>query len=390
MAKLGTMFFLSYLVGIIVFLAVVMVSVALHEAGHMSAARVLGMKVPEFFVGFGKTLFSRTRNGTEYGIKMLPLGGFVRILPGRAATVETGVEDKEDKEMEDSLLSRVPPWKRIVVFIAGPAVNLVLGFVVLTGVAWTVPITEATTTVRDTPACSQESTTPCHAHDAGVLPGDVITSVNNTPVTTGSQAISSIKSTPAEHHVSITVNRGGEELTLDVPHSGAGVGIVLNSVQHDRTLGDSIHAVTSMVQQQIAAIPKIPEYAWNTISVLFGEERSTESLASVYTVGRVYGDVASDDTQTNDNKVTLFFFYAGVLNLGLFAVNVIPLVPLDGGRIAIAVVDALKGVFSRITRKAYRPMSVKVVSVITAVGTAVVMLPMILILLVDIFYPVAL
>lgn len=390
MAKLGTMFFLSYLVGIIVFLAVVMVSVALHEAGHMSAARVLGMKVPEFFVGFGKTLFSRTRNGTEYGIKMLPLGGFVRILPGRAATVETGVEDKEDKEMEDSLLSRVPPWKRIVVFIAGPAVNLVLGFVILTGVAWTVPITEATTTVRDTPACSQESTTPCHAHDAGVLPGDVITSVNNAPVSTGSQAISSIKSTPAEHDVSITVNRGGEELTLDVPHSETGVGIVFNSVQHDRTLGDSIHAVTSMVQQQIAAIPKIPEYAWNTISVLFGEERSTESLASVYTVGRVYGDVASDDTQTNDNKVTLFFFYAGVLNLGLFAVNVIPLVPLDGGRIAIAVVDALKGVFSRITRKAYRPMSVKVVSVITAVGTAVVMLPMILILLVDIFYPVAL
>ena len=390
MAKLGTMFFLSYLVGIIVFLAVVMASVALHEAGHMSAARALGMKVPEFFVGFGKTLFSRTRNGTEYGVKMLPLGGFVKILPGRAATVETGVENAEDKEMEDSLLSRVPPWKRIVVFIAGPVVNLVLGFVILTGVAWTVPVTEATTTVKDTPACSEQSTTPCHAHDSGVVPGDVITDVNNVGVTTGSEAISAIKSTPAGQNVSLTVQRGDDTLTLEIPHSGSGVGIVLDSVQHDRTLGGSVSTVTAMASQQIATIPKIPEYAWNTISVLFGEERTTDSLASVYTVGRVYGDVASDDTQPNDNKITLFFFYAGVLNLGLFAVNIIPLVPLDGGRIAIAIVDALKGLFSRLTRRTYRPMSVHVVSVITAVGTAVVMFPMILILLVDIFYPVAL
>src|SRR5215469_13887459 len=101
--------------------------IIIHEAGHFLAAKAVGMRVERFFLFFGPTIWSFKRGETEYGIKAIPLGGYVKI---------TGMNPEEDvpPEHEANAYFRKPVWKRILVVVAGPAVNIVLAFVIFFGV----------------------------------------------------------------------------------------------------------------------------------------------------------------------------------------------------------------------------------------------------------------
>src|SRR5881398_3271767 len=104
---------MSYALGVIFFVIALLVSVMLHEAGHFATAKKFGMKASRFFVGFGPTLWSTRRGETEYGIKALPAGGFVKIVGMHS------LDDPDDPADEPRSFRRQPAWQRIVVLCAG-------------------------------------------------------------------------------------------------------------------------------------------------------------------------------------------------------------------------------------------------------------------------------
>ena len=110
------------LIGWVIFLVALLFSVMLHETGHFVTAKKFGMKVTRYFVGFGPTLWSTRRGETEYGIKALPFGGFVKIIGMHS------LDDVEDPADEPRSFRRQPAWQRIVVLCAGSFMHFVLAF----------------------------------------------------------------------------------------------------------------------------------------------------------------------------------------------------------------------------------------------------------------------
>ena len=149
---------IMWIIGVAFFALCILVSVALHECGHMWAARATGMKVRRYFVGFGPTLWSTHRPNklgyTEYGVKAVPLGGFCDIA-GMTAIDEIAPED------QPYAMYRQKTWKRVLVLFAGPAMNFVIGLVLIYGMAlfWGLPNLQVINRDVHTANCAAEAGT---------------------------------------------------------------------------------------------------------------------------------------------------------------------------------------------------------------------------------------
>src|SRR5580658_1586593 len=127
-APKGELAQMTYLLGVLIFVIALLISITLHEAGHLVTAKAFGMKANKFFIGFGNTVWSTVRGETEYGIKSLPLGGFVDI---------SGMSnlDEIDPADEARTFRSKPAWQRSVVLLAGSFMHFVIGFVLIFAVA---------------------------------------------------------------------------------------------------------------------------------------------------------------------------------------------------------------------------------------------------------------
>src|SRR5688572_10974897 len=119
---------LMFIAGIVLAALAILVSVSLHEAGHMGSAKAFGMRVTRYFVGFGPTLWSKVKGDTEYGVKGIPLGGFVKIV---------GMTPQDEDADDKRAMWRFPVWKRTIVMAAGSIVHFILAFMIFWGVAAT-------------------------------------------------------------------------------------------------------------------------------------------------------------------------------------------------------------------------------------------------------------
>jgi len=254
--------------GIVAFAIGLLFSIGFHEAGHFYWARKFGMRVPQFMVGFGPTLFSRTRGETEYGIKAVPLGGYIRIVgmippaeegeSKRATRMRSFIAEVRGQALNDVLPTdgdrvfyKKPWWQRVVVMFAGPFNNLVLAVLFFTIVLTAFGVPEPSTTIARVPGCvlpagaqSADADDPCSvpitaegqvcevgeagcalperspAAKAGFLPGDTVVAVDGEPVSRETevgwtQIQDSIQQSP-DRPVVFTVERDGDERDLTV------------------------------------------------------------------------------------------------------------------------------------------------------------------------------
>lgn len=342
-----------FTLAIVLFLVIILVSIALHEAGHMIAAKKLGMDVPRFFVGFGKTLFSRTYKGTEYGFKAIPLGGFV-LIQDKDKMKDDGTQKTQE---EISLLSYVSPWKRIVVFAAGPLVNIVLGFIIMVMSLTTMPsMPTPTSTIHRVPTCQEAPT--CHAYESGIVAGSKIVAIDG-------------KSTPdfksidpyleGRESVDVTVEKDGNTSTHHVILNESGlIGVFMLNEPKPMSTPQAVDTTVGMFKPFVEGIISIPSKIPGVInSAMTGSERDPEAPGSIVRTGREYGDISISEELTTQRKVFALTFYTGALNLSIGLLNLFPLLPLDGGRIAIALVDWMKMGWARIRKHTYRPLTAK-------------------------------
>jgi membrane-associated protease RseP (regulator of RpoE activity) len=395
---------MAYLFGVIAFVVALLVSVMLHEAGHFLTAKRFGMKATQFFVGFGPTLWSWRRGETEYGVKALPLGGFVKI----AGYTPLEPIDPED---EPRAFYRQPAGRRAVVIIAGVVMNFALAFVLLVVLAMAVGLRTpgtGTTTVDAVSTCVPARVQdrcgtggpPSPAAEAGLRPGDRVISLGGRPVATWEQLRQAIRAQPTGTSVPIVVERGGRRVESRVrpaevggsPYlgvtarvTGAGyerLGPVGATVFAAEGIGRMLGGIGTAVADLPAAIPR-----------LFSPERGDTpggQVGSVVGATEVSGQIFSAKDSWRD-RIALFLALVISVNVFLGALNVLPLLPLDGGHLAVLAYEQVRAALMRI-RGLPDPGNVDLAKLLPVTYIAVVLLIGlgVLLILADVFNPLTL
>ena len=374
---------MAYVIGIVLFAFGILASVCLHEAGHMGTAKAFGMKVTRYFVGFGPTLWSFRRGETEYGVKALPAGGFVKIVG------MTPLEDDVEPVDEPRAFWRKPLWQRTIVLSAGSVTHFIIGFILLwiaaafvgvpNNLSGTSPSSRAEIGVVancvDVKYDPKATADHCAAGSpqspaavAGLRKGDVITAVNGQRVRNWNELVGKIR--PAgDGTVTLSYTRDGKTRTTratlvrtERPKSDAKVDaktgdVALGDLEQVGTLGVSpstIITVGPIAGVQVAgdltgqlfvgtfqAIGKFPEKIPKLIDALSGQQRDPETPVSVVGATRIGGEAVQQGIWP------LFVLLLAQLNLFIGVFNLFPLLPLDGGHIAIAWYEKIRSWFAR-------------------------------------------
>ena len=400
---------LMYTLGVVLLVVGIAVSIGLHEVGHLVPAKRFGVKVTQYFVGFGRTLWSTRRGETEYGVKAIPLGGYVKLVgmlpPGRDDDIDaegrlrirksnTGmftqiISDARAAEYElvepgdeDRLFYKLPWWKKVIVMAGGPTVNLVLAFLLFGAVFMIHGATVTTTTIDEVSDCViavteetlDQPQRPCTAADpvapakaAGLQPGDEVLSFNGTPVTSWEQFSGLIRANQ-DGAATIVVERDGERVTtstnttvsarpesVENPTEIVEVGFLGVVPQQVLERQGPVFVVTTMADytwQTLKALGQMPVKLYHVgLAALGLEERAADSPMSVVGASRVAGEVASEHTIPIQDRFFGLLALLGGINLFVGMFNFIPLLPLDGGHIAGALYEALRRGWARLRHR---------------------------------------
>ena len=350
----------GYFGGVALFALGIMVTIALHEWGHMRSALACGMKVRRFYVGFGPTVVKWNRKGIEYGFKAVPLGGFCDIA-GMTAM------DEIDEDERPYAMVYKPWWQRIFVLSGGVLMNILVGLVVLYAVAVTAglpdPDADYTPTVAKTacvPASQIDAQTlsDCTgagpAAEAGIREGDRITAVNGEAVASFVDLRAKLYEMPGKT-ADLTVERGTEVLHIDVPVTSVtrlnqagetvtvgAIGVTSEPVDVMRSYGplDGIGATVrfsvSMLSATLQGLASFPGKIPGVVASIFGAERDQEGPMSVVGASRVGGELVER------SQWTMFLMMLASLNFFLALFNLVPLPPLDGGHIAVVIYEKIR------------------------------------------------
>lgn len=350
------------LLGWLIFLVALLFSVMLHETGHFVMAKRFGMKAPRYFVGFGPTLWSTTRGGTEYGIKAIPIGGFTKIV-GMTAL------DDVDPEDEPHTFRRAPGWQRLIVLVAGSFMHFVLAAVLIFGVALGIGIESDNTTQLGTVAsCVPPSETAlnngaaCTASDAkspavlaGLKAGDKLTSFNGVKVTSWTQLSGVIKDVKPGSPVTIGVDRAGQHLTLHTKlasvsgRAGGYLGVAPAVVFQPASPLAAIGYVGSGFAQAITGTGSALAHLPSEIPQLFSPNRSRTAAGNMVSVVGAANDTGQAVAANVGwkYKVSFILLLMASLNIAVGVVNQLPLLPLDGGHEWAVIWERTRAWFAR-------------------------------------------
>ena len=357
-----------FALGVVLFALGIGVSIALHEAGHMWTAKALGMKVRRYYIGFGPKIFSFRRGETEYGLKALPLGGFCDIA-GMTAL------DEMTPEEEPHAMYKKAAWKRVVVMSGGIAMNFILGFALLYGLAlgWGLPDRSGDTLAKVgslscvAPTQSKDGTLATCSGDgpaqrAGLEPSDVITAVDGQPVSTSADVVAKLQ--PVTGTAVLSVERDGQDLTIPVvveqaqrwvtdPATGdlrsatvGAVGMSLGTVSPPLLQFNAFSAVPGTLSftgvtlvESVKAMADLPAKVGALWESVTGGERAQDTPISVVGAS-VIGGEAADRAQW-----ATFVGLLASINFFLGVFNILPLLPLDGGHIAVVFYEKIRDWF---------------------------------------------
>ena len=383
-------------VGWLIFLAALLVSVMLHETGHFVMAKRFHMKATKYFVGFGQTLWSRQYGETEYGIKVLPLGGFVKII---------GMTSLEEVDPADEARSfrRQPAWQRAIVLVAGSFMHFALAFVLLfiVSVGIGVPKVANTATVGTVSKClgrtikeldsglCAKAAPASPAARAGLRSGDQIISVGGHPIRTFAQLSAVTRKQPAGKPVAVVVKRGSQRLTLSVTPAtvrggnGSYIGIDRQVIfQRSGPVSGVSYAgntFAQIIEESGQAAAKLPA----AIPDLFAKDRSSTAGANVSSIVGAADDAGQVVQAGGGWQFVVSDLLLIVISLNIFvgAFNLLPLLPLDGGHLAIVFYERIRAWLARLRGRSdpgmvdlqkLIPVSVGVFAVIVGLGLVLI------------------
>jgi membrane-associated protease RseP (regulator of RpoE activity) len=350
------------------------ISIGLHEIGHLWPAKKFGVKVTKYMIGFGPTIFSRKRGETEYGIKAIPLGGYIQMVgmvppSGALSKKKNGwqkltsfAQPTEEVELspEDDARSfyRLKPWQKLSVMFGGPFANLLIAVVLTLVLFCGYGSYERSTSVNEVVACLPTEANPnCDAIGllspsaiAGIKAGDKITSFDGQVVKNWSEVEPLLKDS-VNKVTSIEVLRNGQTLTLSITPVMLNIGDVhkpylgvrLEAIRVQQNPIQALTQLGTMLTGTAQLIVQLPAQAISAFSEIApGSPRNMDGAISIVGLGQFSGELASNQDLSIEDKVISELAMIMSLNVALFVFNMIPLVPLDGGHIAGAVYESIK------------------------------------------------
>lgn len=392
------------LIGIVLFVAALLFSVMVHEFGHYIFAKKFGMKVTEFFLGFGKRIWSTQRGETEFGIKAIPAGGYCRI-----EGMTTNDAMPEGEESRAFVIASTP--RKLLVLGAGSFNHFILGFVMILIMLAGIGTQSMSSTIKEVVPCVS-ATTSCSSSDpispavkAGLKAGDQVIAINGKETTANNFA----KDLVAIHNNSgkeftFTVKRGSQTLDLLVTptdrtiqdYTYSFVGFVAKPATYRQpifsALGDSGKVTWYMIKESVKSLWRLPSMIPELVRETFGSApRDPNGPVGIVGVARASGEITSSTNLGSTNQWYLFLMMVASLNIFVGIFNLLPLLPLDGGHMAIAIADAFRYRLARIRgREKPAPIDINKLTPITALVFALLLGLTVLLLIADIVNPVSL
>ena len=393
------------LLGVLIFSLGLLASIALHEIGHMVPAKKFGVKVPQYMVGFGPTIWSRKRGDTEYGLKAIPLGGYIRMI-GMFPPNPKGVQDREKlgrvglmiEDARDEVLSEIAPQdeartfyrlsvpKKLTVMFGGPFMNLIIATILFTISLSGIGRAEVTTAVSEVVACVPTAGNPngiastngqcagsaqTPAAAIGLTAGDVLISVNGIPITEWEDLGPALADQAGKTATITYQNPSGQEFTrsatvaaletevFDANGNPTGevtsrgfLGIAPEIQLVPAPISEVPGFMASITATSVAALFEFPARVLGLAGGLFTDApRDPEGPVSVIGIGRISGQIAGSEEMSPIYKAADLITLLASVNLFLFVFNMVPILPLDGGHIAGALYEGLRRQIARIRRK---------------------------------------
>ena len=385
--------------GVIAFILALLISVMIHEYGHYITAKRYGMRVTEFFVGFGKRLWSTQRGETEFGIKAIPAGGYCKIS-GMSPNEELADEFKP----RAFYLASAP--KKLVVLGAGSFLHFVLALFLLFTLFAGLRTSQTLPTISQVLPCVPKEST-CKAGDpispakrSGLMPGDEILGVNGQELAWKESA--EIFRASAEKEITLLIKRDGKVIDIAItpatrivdgdPRSFLGIINEYELVRQNliEAAASSVTATGAIFEGSIKALISLPSQIPSLIGQsFFGQERNSQGLVGIVGVTRASGEIFENGNISGNDKIVRFILIIASLNIFVGIFNLLPILPLDGGHMAVASYEAIRRRIAAIRGKADPgPVDVEKLTPITLVVFAVLLVLTVILLIADIFNPI--
>lgn len=284
--------------------------VVFHELGHFAVAKLVGIKVHEFAIGMGPRIFKIKKRETEYSLRILPIGGYVKM------------EGEDEASSDAGSFNNKPVWARMAVLIAGPFMNFVLAILLFAMIFYSLGF--PTTIIS-------QVTSGFPAEQAGLQSGDQITSINGDAIKSWDQIVKRINENRDEE-LSITLLREGIEKKFQITP-------VISKETNQAIIGIApvmeksvIQSITVSVDRMFFIIGGMMEF----LGKLFGGKASTEDVVGPVGIIHLVGEAAKTSIY---NVMSL----AGLISINLGIVNLIPIPALDGGRLLFILFEGISG-----------------------------------------------
>jgi len=401
---------LLFALGVLVIAAGLALSIALHEIGHLVPAKLFGVRVTQYMIGFGPTLLSRTRGETEYGLKAFPLGGYIRMIgmfpqhrgepEGTIREDSTGLLQQMTEMSEDAKAYESSQYgpedahrtfvalsvpKKLVVMLGGPTMNLLISVLLMVVLVCGIGLPSVTPTVQSVSECVVPADAPADvscegkpaapALEAGIRPGDVLREIDGHRIDRWEDVTAAVRAAE-DRTIDVVVERDGEELALEatlvvdarpvLDEDGAAVQDADGEIVTEEVGFLGVAGTPDLVPQSPTEVPAmawdafvrtggivltLPVRLYDVAQAAFGsEERDPNGPLGVVGVSRLAGEVASADQpgfELREKAGTMISMLAS-LNMALFVFNLVPLLPLDGGHVAGALLEGARRLLARL------------------------------------------